>query len=141
MRGKWGRIVNIGSVSALVGNAGQSNYAASKAALIGFTRSIAKEMARKGITANVVAPGFIQTDMTEALPQRVQAHAVGLTPPLELLQTGQLRRVRGDDDLPAEVVGNLRRIAEPMQRGPAAPAGLRPLPAGAGVGGGGAVGA
>jgi 3-oxoacyl-[acyl-carrier protein] reductase len=72
MRGKWGRVVNLGSVSGLVGNAGQSNYAASKAALSGFTRSLGKEMAGKNITANVVAPGFIQTDMTDVLPQPVK---------------------------------------------------------------------
>lgn len=67
MRGKFGRIVNIGSVSGLVGNAGQANYAAAKAGLIGLTKTIAREFASKGITANVVAPGFIETDMTGAL--------------------------------------------------------------------------
>lgn len=67
MRGKFGRIVNIGSVSGIVGNAGQANYAAAKAGLAGLTKSIAREFASKGITANVVAPGFIETDMTEAL--------------------------------------------------------------------------
>ncbi len=72
MRGKWGRVINLGSVSGLVGNAGQSNYAAAKAALSGFTRSLGKEMAAKKITANVVAPGFIETDMTDVLPQPVK---------------------------------------------------------------------
>jgi len=72
MRGKWGRIVNVGSVAGLVGNAGQANYAASKAGMIGFTRSIAKELAGKNITANVVAPGFIETEMTENLPEAVK---------------------------------------------------------------------
>ncbi len=67
MRGKFGRIINIGSVSGLSGNAGQANYAAAKAGLIGFTKTIAKEMGAKGITANVIAPGFIETDMTDAL--------------------------------------------------------------------------
>jgi 3-oxoacyl-[acyl-carrier protein] reductase len=80
MRGKWGRVINIGSVSGLVGNAGQSNYAAAKAALGGFTKSLAKEMAAKNITANVVAPGFIQTDMTDVLPQQVKDMAVAATP-------------------------------------------------------------
>jgi 3-oxoacyl-[acyl-carrier protein] reductase len=80
MRGKYGRIVNIGSVSGLVGNAGQANYAAAKAGIIGLTRSIAKELAPKGITANVVAPGFIQTDMTDSLPQPVKDAVLKMTP-------------------------------------------------------------
>ena len=80
MRGKWGRIINIGSVSGLVGNAGQANYAAAKAGLAGMTKSIAKEMAAKNITANVVAPGFIETDMTSELPQQVKDMAVSHTP-------------------------------------------------------------
>jgi 3-oxoacyl-[acyl-carrier protein] reductase len=80
MRGKWGRVVNVGSVSGLVGNAGQANYAAAKAALGGFTKSLAKEMAAKNITANVVAPGFIQTDMTDVLPQAVKDFAAAATP-------------------------------------------------------------
>ncbi len=80
MRGKWGRIINIGSVSGLVGNAGQANYATAKAGLVGLTKSIAKEMASKNITANVVAPGFIETDMTQVLPQQVKDLAVEHTP-------------------------------------------------------------
>ncbi|MFA9476792.1 3-oxoacyl-[acyl-carrier-protein] reductase [Phycisphaerales bacterium AB-hyl4] len=80
MRGRWGRIVNIGSVSGVVGNAGQSNYAAAKAGVIGMTKSMAKEMASKGITANVVAPGFIQTDMTDVLPQPVKDSVLKITP-------------------------------------------------------------
>ena len=67
MRGRFGRIVNIGSVSGLVGNPGQTNYAASKAALVGMSKSLAKELGAKGITVNVVAPGFIETQMTDAL--------------------------------------------------------------------------
>ncbi|MFO0827266.1 MAG: 3-oxoacyl-[acyl-carrier-protein] reductase [Phycisphaerales bacterium] len=67
MRQKFGRIVNVGSVSGITGNAGQANYAAAKAGLIGMTKSIAKELGAKGITANVVAPGFIETDMTAGL--------------------------------------------------------------------------
>jgi 3-oxoacyl-[acyl-carrier protein] reductase len=80
MRGKWGRVINLGSVSGIVGNAGQANYAAAKAGLAGFTRSLGKEMAGKNITANVVAPGFIQTDMTDVLPQQVKDGALKAIP-------------------------------------------------------------
>jgi len=72
MRGKFGRIVNLGSVSGLSGNAGQANYAAAKAAIVGFSKTIAKEMGAKGITANVIAPGFIETDMTDALGDTIK---------------------------------------------------------------------
>jgi 3-oxoacyl-[acyl-carrier protein] reductase len=67
MKKRWGRIINIASVVGLVGNKGQSNYAASKAGLIGLTKSVAKELASRNILANVVAPGFIETDMTSAM--------------------------------------------------------------------------
>ncbi len=80
MRGKFGRIVNIGSVSGIVGNAGQCNYAAAKAALVGMTRSISKELATKGVTANVVAPGFVETDMTDVLPDSVKESVVAAIP-------------------------------------------------------------
>ncbi len=68
MKQRSGRIISISSVVGLTGNAGQANYAASKAGLIGFTKSAAKELAARGITVNAVAPGFIQTEMTEAMP-------------------------------------------------------------------------
>ena len=72
MKQRSGRIINISSVSGLTGNAGQANYAASKAGLLGLTKSIARELATRGITANVVAPGFITTDMTNVLPDQVK---------------------------------------------------------------------
>lgn len=67
MKKRWGRIINIGSVVGSTGNAGQANYAAAKAGVIGFSKSMAREVASRGITVNVVAPGFIDTDMTKAL--------------------------------------------------------------------------
>jgi 3-oxoacyl-[acyl-carrier protein] reductase len=67
IKNKWGRIINIGSVSGLMGNPGQTNYASSKAALEGFTRSLAKEIGSRNITVNLVSPGFINTDMTSGL--------------------------------------------------------------------------
>jgi acetoacetyl-CoA reductase len=67
----WGRIVNISSIVGLTGNFGQSNYAASKAGMIGFTKTLAREYARKGVTINAVAPGFIGTEMVMAIPEDV----------------------------------------------------------------------
>lgn len=69
VKARWGRIVNIGSVVGSTGNAGQANYAAAKAGLMGFSKSLAKELGSRGITVNVVAPGFIETDMTNALSE------------------------------------------------------------------------
>ncbi|MBL4701030.1 MAG: 3-oxoacyl-[acyl-carrier-protein] reductase [Phycisphaeraceae bacterium] len=80
MRGKFGRIINVSSVSGVIGNPGQANYAAAKSGLIGFTKTIAKEMASKKITANVVAPGFVETAMTKDLPDRVKKFATQVTP-------------------------------------------------------------
>lgn len=76
MKNKFGRVVCIGSTSGLVGNAGQVNYAAAKAGLIGLARSIARELGAKGVTANVVAPGFVETDMTAVLPDDLKARFV-----------------------------------------------------------------
>jgi beta-ketoacyl ACP reductase len=73
LRARWGRIVFVSSVVGLTGGAGQANYAASKAGLVGFARSIARELGSRNITANVVAPGFVATDMTDALPQERRA--------------------------------------------------------------------
>jgi len=80
IRARWGRIINISSVAGLIGNAGQVNYAASKAGLIGMTKSIARELAGKQVTANCVAPGFITTDMTEVLPPQVKEAVLPLIP-------------------------------------------------------------
>jgi 3-oxoacyl-(acyl-carrier-protein) reductase len=76
----WGRVVNISSVIGEHGNFGQANYAAAKAALIGFTKSLAREYARKGVTVNAVAPGFIKTQMTDAVPPAALEEVVKLTP-------------------------------------------------------------
>jgi 3-oxoacyl-[acyl-carrier protein] reductase len=71
MRARYGRIINISSVSGIVGNPGQSNYSASKAGLIGFTRSVSRELAARKVTINAVAPGFIESDMTRTLGDAV----------------------------------------------------------------------
>ena len=80
MKQRSGRIINIASVIGLIGNAGQSNYAASKAALIGFTKSVAKELAPRGVTANAIAPGFIETDMTSVLDEKVRGAIINRVP-------------------------------------------------------------
>lgn len=80
MRQRYGRIINISSVVGLHGNAGQSNYAASKAGLIGLTKSLAKEFAARGVTVNAVAPGFIETDMTDAMTDAAKKAALGTIP-------------------------------------------------------------
>lgn len=79
-KARWGRIVNIASVVGLVGNAGQANYSASKAGLIGFSKSVAREYAARGVTVNVVAPGFIGTDMTGVLKEQVKEAILGQIP-------------------------------------------------------------
>lgn len=94
MRLKFGRLINIGSTSGVVGNSGQANYAASKAGLIGMTKSLARELGGKGITANVVAPGFIETDMTANLPQEVKDR---------VLEAMALRRLGTPEDIAAAV--------------------------------------
>jgi 3-oxoacyl-(acyl-carrier-protein) reductase len=76
----WGRIINISSIVGQTGNFGQANYAATKAGLIGFTQTLARELAKKSITVNAVAPGFIDTDMTSGLPENVKQQVAAMTP-------------------------------------------------------------
>lgn len=80
MKRRSGRIINISSISGLMGNAGQANYAAAKAGMVGLTKSVAKELAGRGITCNAVAPGFIETDMTAVLSEKVKAAAEAQIP-------------------------------------------------------------
>ena len=80
MKQKYGRVVNLTSIVGLRGNAGQANYAASKAGLIGLTKSMAKELAGRNVTVNAVAPGFIDTDMTAALPEKARESMLGTIP-------------------------------------------------------------
>jgi 3-oxoacyl-[acyl-carrier protein] reductase len=95
MKRRAGRIINIGSVVGITGNKGQANYAASKAGLIGFTKSVAREYAGRGILVNCVAPGFIATDMTAALPEAARA---------TLLQDIALGRLGDPDDVAGAVL-------------------------------------
>ena len=90
MRNKFGRIINISSVSGVMGNAGQTNYSASKAGLIGMTKTVARELAKKNVTANCVAPGFIDTEMSRKLPQPVIEAAKQLIP---MRRTGSVEDV------------------------------------------------
>jgi 3-oxoacyl-[acyl-carrier protein] reductase len=94
MKARKGRIINIASVVGLIGNPGQANYSAAKAGLVGFTRSLAREVASRGITANVVAPGFIDTDMTRGLPEEQRQALAGQIP---------LGRLGTPDDIAAAV--------------------------------------
>jgi 3-oxoacyl-[acyl-carrier protein] reductase len=86
MKRRWGRVINIASVVGIVGNKGQANYAASKAGLIGLTKSVAKELASRNILANAVAPGFIETDMTAAMTPEART-TLSQQIPLERLGT------------------------------------------------------
>jgi 3-oxoacyl-[acyl-carrier protein] reductase len=103
MKRRSGRIINITSVVGLTGNKGQTNYAASKAGLIGFTKSVAKEYASRGVLANCIAPGFIETDMTAALPEEARH---GLLSQIALGRLGQ----------PADVAGAVLFLASDLAR-------------------------
>ena len=80
MRARWGRIINIASVVGEMGNAGQANYAASKAGVIGFTRAVARELAGRQVTVNAVAPGYIETAMTDAIPEAAKTSLLSAIP-------------------------------------------------------------
>jgi 3-oxoacyl-[acyl-carrier protein] reductase len=90
MRRRWGRVINVSSVVGLMGNAGQANYAAAKAGLIGFSKALARELGSRSITVNVVAPGYIETAMTGSLPEAAQAE---LTAGIALKRLGQVADV------------------------------------------------
>jgi 3-oxoacyl-[acyl-carrier protein] reductase len=92
VRRRYGRIINISSISGVMGNPGQANYAASKAGLIGLTKSLAKELGKRKITCNVVAPGFVNTDMTVSLPDKLKEGARELIP---LGRFGEVEEVAG----------------------------------------------
>ncbi|MBH44282.1 MAG: 3-oxoacyl-ACP reductase [Gammaproteobacteria bacterium] len=93
MKVKYGRIINIGSVVGVMGNAGQTNYASTKAALIGFTKSLAKEVASRNITVNAVSPGFIDTDMTKDIPENMKLKLIEAIPLSRIGDTKELASV------------------------------------------------
>ena len=92
MKARQGRIINITSVVGVTGNAGQANYAAAKAGIIGFTKSLAKEVGSRGITVNCVAPGFIDTDMTRSLSDELKQ---GLLSNIPLARLGEAEEIAG----------------------------------------------
>jgi 3-oxoacyl-[acyl-carrier protein] reductase len=101
VRNKFGRIINLSSVAGIMGQAGSSNYAASKAGLIGMTKSVAREVGKKNVTANCIAPGFIMTEMTDVLPDTVKNAAKQIIPVRRFGQVEDVARavafLAGDD--------------------------------------------
>jgi 3-oxoacyl-[acyl-carrier protein] reductase len=93
VRARWGRMVFVGSVVGLLGSAGQANYGASKAGLVGLARAVARELGSRGITANVVAPGFVATDMTAELPEKRQQEILGQVPLGRLAEADEIAGV------------------------------------------------
>ena len=93
IRQKCGKIVNLSSVVGLVGNAGQVNYAASKAGLIGFTKSVAREVAARGVRVNAIAPGFIESDMTDAIPEKMKDAMIAQVPMKRIGQAEEVAEV------------------------------------------------
>jgi len=93
IRQRAGRIVNLASVSGLVGNPGQANYSASKAGVVGFTRTVARELARRNVCCNAVAPGFIDTDMTRVLPEQAKEKALAAIPLQRMGTAAEVARV------------------------------------------------
>ncbi len=90
MKGRWGRIINITSVTGISGNAGQANYAAAKAGIVGLTKTVAKEFGSKGITANAIAPGYIETDMTANLGEEIRKGVEQMVPLRRYGQTDEI---------------------------------------------------
>ena len=110
MKQRYGRIVNLSSVVGLRGNAGQVNYAASKAGVVGMTKSLAKELASRGVTVNAVAPGFIETDMTAAMPQAAKDAMMPTIPMQRLGAAGGCGKGRG---LPGQPAAQHLRLRQP----------------------------
>lgn len=110
LKQRSGKIINISSVSGVLGNAGQANYSASKAGLIGLTKSVARELASRGICVNAVAPGFVDTDMTKNMPEKAREAALGTIPmnrmgrPEDIAETVAFLACSGSDYITGQVI-------------------------------------